>query len=61
MLRISGRDGQGVGVFSTAREMEELGHGQRVALEIPSYDLTGPVRAVSVALARAAFNWDPAS
>ncbi|MGD8454205.1 MAG: zinc ribbon domain-containing protein [Phycisphaerae bacterium] len=54
-LHIRGEDGPGAAVLSAEREVALLPRGQEVELEIPSWELHGPVRRLTVTLMSAAF------
>lgn len=55
VLKVRGRDEQGGGLFAVEQTVPELPRGEQVRIEIPSYELPAPVRAVSVALLSAEF------
>jgi hypothetical protein len=52
-LRGTGKEGQGL--FTVERTVEELPQGEKVALEVPSYELSAPLGALTVALVSAEF------
>jgi len=55
VLRVRGEDQAGRPLFAIHREIEALVRGQSVDLEVPSYELPGPVQALHVELVSAEF------
>ncbi len=55
VLRVRGDGEAGRSLFALMREIETLARGQAVRLEIPSYELPGPLHALHVELVSAEF------
>ena len=55
VLRVRGEDRAGQPLFAIHREIETVLRGQSVDVEIPSYELPGPVQALHVELVSAEF------
>ena len=55
VLRVRGSDKAGVALFALEREIASWPHGQSVRLEIPSWEIPGPVHTLSVELLTAEF------
>ena len=54
-LRVCGEDHSGQPLFVVTREIDEWRRGQMMRLEVPSYELPGPVAAVRVEFVEAEF------
>jgi len=54
-LQVRGADSAGQSVLAVEREIETLPRGQTAQVEIPSYELRGPVHVLRAALIRAEF------
>jgi hypothetical protein len=55
VLRIRGEDADGRVLFALEREIASLPRGQTVAVEVASYEVSAPYRALKVSLASAVF------
>ena len=55
VLMLRGSDGEGTELFAVEQVANELPRGERVTVEIASYEIPSPPRRLSVALVSAAF------
>lgn len=58
VLEVRGEGDDGSELFNVERTVEELAQGKEVALEIPSYELSAPLRTLTVTLQSADFGWE---
>ena len=56
-LEIRGVDREGNSSVACVRELEKWDRGERIALEIASYEIAAPLHALDVRLASAEFEW----
>ncbi len=55
VLKITGTDAAGRSAVNVEKTIEELPRGVRVTIEVPSYDISEPLRDVRVALVSAEY------
>lgn len=58
VLALGGTGKDGKELFAVERTAEQLPQGEEVSLEIPSYELPAPLRALKVSLVSAEFGWE---
>jgi len=55
LLLVQGQDRSGRELLSSQRQIDQWPRGQTIRLEIPSYELAGPVHTLTVKLVKAEF------